>query len=630
MGHGIINFSLNGKSGNRFGIPVFLAALALLLVFSPCDEAFAKKSYKMNNVSIVADLKADGSMQVTESRTYQFRGSFKYAYRTFPLGSGIDYSDFGVSENGQPFLLSDNKEPGTFNVTRDDQEIEVRWNYRARRESRTFSITYTVENAVKRHLDSAVLYYQFIGSDFRKSTGSLDITVNPPTSVDQWKVRQWAHGPLWGNSETSSDGVVTATCQNLPRKTFFELRILYPREIFGETVESPGYVVDQVIAEETAWVEDANERRVRAIENSASVEKRKKTGSWAMPLLLLLAVVWFVKIARQYGGRPTIPSMPSKSPEVPSDLPPAIVSYLITERTVTGAAIMGTMMDLARRGFLEFKEEQELGKDFLGREKWKPAHFWVFKRDFYRENQNSLAPFEEMLITFVFEELAEQSGSDANVTIVNVEAFKKNKSKVQTFFGKWSKVVKKEGEAFNFFDQESFKGRNQGLILGGATLGLGIPLLFVFHQWALVPIIGGIALVIASLGIVHHTLEGRIEDKRWKGLKKYLTSESFKNSEPDRVFHSIEPYFVYGVILGMQKQHLVSLGNIIPAGKHSYYLPWYYGQGNANGFSGDSFGASFSTAIASVNSAMSSSTGAGGGATGGGGGGAGGGGGGAG
>ncbi len=136
-------------------------------------------------------------------------------------------------------------------------------------------------------------------------------------------------------------------------------------------------------------------------------------------------------------------------------------------------------------------------------------------------------------------------------------------------------------------------------------------------------------MIIGSNGIVHHTREGLILEKKWKSLKKYLKKQGFKSAEPASVLEFIEPYFVYGVVLGMDKGQLEGLGSMIPAGRGGYYMPWYHGHNSEGGMVGDSFGSSFSTAVASVNSAMSSSTGAGGGASGGGGGGSGGGGGGA-
>jgi len=600
-----------------------------LLILFPGNKALAGKSYKMENVSIVADLATDGSMTISEERTYRFKGRYKYAFRTFPLDGRVSYEDFQVSENNQPYLLSGSQEPGTFTVTTNDQEIEVRWYYRARSESRTFVIHYQVNNAVKRYQDGAVLYYKFIGEKFKKSTGNLDITVNPPVPVDQWIVRQWAHGPLWGSSATSDQGVVSATCQNLPKKQFFELRVLYPADMFGNAPQNSGYIVDKITTEESAWSDEANLRREQARTDSASLEKRKNIGVWALPFVVMVAGVWFYRIASQYGARPSVPSIVSSSPEIPSDLPPAMVGYLINGRTISPSAVMATLMDLARRGFLEFREEQELAKGIFGREKWKTTHSWVLKKSHYQENGHTLDEFENMLIKFVFEDLADHQSPGSDTVMVDLKTFKKQKSKVQKFFGKWSKEIKKSGEKHNFFDQKSFEGRKKGLMVGGALLVLSLPMIPLVHALALIPAIAGIAVLLGSIGIVHLNRDGLIQEKKWKSLKSYLKGQKFKTSEPKAVLDFIEPYFIYGVVMGMTKKQLDGLGSMIPMDKGAYYMPWYHPGNSGDGFGGGSFGSAFSTAVASVNSAMSSSTGAGGGASGGGGGGAGGGGGGA-
>ncbi len=400
-------------------------------------------------------------------------------------------------------------------------------------------------------------------------------------------------------------------------------------ELFSEAPQKADYIVGKITDEENAWAEEANLRREQSRRDSAALEKRKSIGIWALPLLVLLMAVWFFRIARQYGTRPSIPPVASSSAEVPSDLPPAMVGYLINERSVGGPSMMATMMDLARRGFLEFREENELGTGFLGREKWKTNHSWLLKRMHYRENGHQLAEFEKMLISFVFEDLADTQNSGSAAVSVDLETFKKKKSKVQKFFGNWSKKVKEEAAAYDFFDQDSFQGRNQGMMLGGFLLVLALPMIPLVKVLALIPAIAGGIMMIGANGIVHHTREGLILEKKWKGLKKYLKKQGFKSAEPASVLEFIEPYFIYGVIMGMGKNQFVSLGSLIPAEKGVYYMPWYHHHNSEGGFGGNSFGASFSTAVASVNSAMSSSTGAGGGASGGGGGGAGGGGGGA-
>ncbi len=605
---------------NDYGLHIVFPLLLLLLLFS-ANQAQAAKSYRMEQVSIVADLAADGSMKVAEERTYRFKGKFKYAFRSFALDSRIKYENFLVSENDQPYALSDSKEPGTYTVTTTDEDIEVRWYFRARRETKAFKIEYTVQDAVKRHLDSAVLYYQFLGGGFRKSTQLVDILVNPPVPVDEWDVRQWAHGPLWASSETSAQGTVTATCENLPRKKFFELRILYPAEMFSDAPLISSYIVGEVTAEESAWADEANWRREEANNKAIALKKRQGIGLWALPAFVLLAAGWFYRIFKQYGTRPTTPPVPSQSPEIPSDLPPAIVSYLLNDRSVGASAIMSTLMDLARRGFLEFKEEHELGKNFMGKEKWETNHSWTLKNLHYKEHSHELIGFEDMLIKFVFEDLAEAQPSGSATISVSLKQFKNENTKVEKFFGTWTETIKKEAEKYNFFDQKSFKGRDRGVILGLVTIVVAVPMIPLVHALALIPAVAGVTILLASLGIVHHTRDGLIASKKWKSLKSYLKKQGFKSAEPQSVLDFIEPYFIYGVVMGLSKNQLEGLGSMIPAEKGLFYMPWYHHAQSAGGFDSGSFGTSFSTAVASGDSAVSSSTGSGGGASGGGGGG---------
>jgi len=615
---------------NKAAFMFLLLALAALIVmaFSATPVQAAKK-YSMENVSFVADLHEDGSMAVSEERTYKFKSRFKYAYRTFPLDPRVSYEDFRVSENGQPYVLSDSGEPGTYTVKTKSSEIEVRWHFKARRETRNFKLEYLVQGAVIRNLDGAVLYYKFVGDDFRKSTKMVEITVNPPVEIDQWKIQQWAHGPLWGVSNTSDQGVVTATCENLPRKRFFELRVVYPEELFSTAKIVPEYVLGDIRNEEQAWSDEANLKREQDAEKYASRQKRKATWMWLPPFVVILALGWFFRIASAYGKRPIIPAIDSVSGEIPSDLPPAIVGYLVNERTINGSVMTATLMDLARRGFLEFKEEHELGKNFMGREKWKTRHFWVLNKLHHREHIKELAGFENSLLNFVFEELADTIHTSAATTTVDLELFKKHSSKVQKFFSEWSKEIQAEAEGYNLFDKASFQGRNQGFMTGGALFLLALAMIPLVWEFAFIPGIAGVIIFLGSLAIVHHTAEGLILDKKWKALRTYLKKQKFKDTEPSTVLESIEPYFIYGVALGLDKKQLVGLGSMIPQNNAGFYMIWYHHNQNDGAMAGASFGESFSTAMAGVNTAMSSSTGAGGGASGGGGGGAGGGGGGA-
>ena len=335
-----------------------LFLLTASIVIHPAD-ARADKSYRIDSLEIEATAQSDGSLTVIEERTYDFNGRFKFAYRTFSRAGGIDYADFSVSENGQWYVPDNSESPGTFMISESGDEIEVRWFYEARNETRTFTIAYLVENLIHRHPDAAVLYYRFLGSDFNEPSANVRLRVRPPMVLGYDDVRQWLHGPLWATSETMPDGVVTAWCEHLPAYQFLELRVLYPAAAFPDAPTRKDPIVSQVMDEETEMAETANRQRIEARRKSDLRRERMNQGRIVMPILGLVGFLAWLAIFRQYGQRPKIPTGPDQSNEVPSDLPPALVGYLTADRTVNGATLMATLLDLAVRELAD-----RLGWDF--------------------------------------------------------------------------------------------------------------------------------------------------------------------------------------------------------------------------------------------------------------------------
>ncbi len=591
-------------------LPSFLLVLLIGSLLVQPDVARAEKSYRVDSLVIEASAQADGSLKVVEERAFRFRGRYKYAYRTFSRSDGVDYSGFVVSENGRPYARNDSQAPGTYRISENGGVIEVRWFFKASNETRTFTISYQVENLIRRHPDAAVLHYQFVGSGFAVASSNVSLSVHPPQELASAQVHQWLHGPLWAESVTNSGGVIKAWCDRLPAHQFLELRVLYPPDAFPDAPAASEPIVERVMEEEAVLAKAANQRRIEARARAERRAERMKLGRAVTPVLGLLGVFAWVLVFLRYGRRAETPTRSNRSGEIPSDLPPALTQYLVANRMVNANGLVATFLDLASRGFVEFHEDSELRTYILGISRTVNKHYWVLLRKHYESHRSDLLPFETMLISFVFDDLA--SGDRAPMDL-----FRKNRTKCRRFFGKWKKAVEEEGQRRGFYAAESYTGRNIGMMVGGLLIAVAIPLGFVFFEWALVPGILGLVLFVLSLAIVHHTRQGAIEAARWKSLKNYLKDLGSKHAS---YLDSVERYLVYGVALGVGKKALTDLGDAIPVGQHQGYVPWYYVQGGHGGTFGASFGAAFSASVATVSSSMSSATGAGGGASGGGGG----------
>ncbi|MBN2543385.1 DUF2207 domain-containing protein [bacterium] len=180
------------SNSKAFKVLIVIQILMLFTSFWGIREAFsADKNYVLTRTLIEAQLMPNGEMEVTEWRTYNFIGVFSYAYREMPISGKVKFSGFQVLENGIPYELSNSEKPGSYQLTRKDESMEIKWYYSARNESRTFEFRYKALNAVQGYQDAAVLYYKFISEEWSKPNHNVEISIKPPSSVEREQINEW-------------------------------------------------------------------------------------------------------------------------------------------------------------------------------------------------------------------------------------------------------------------------------------------------------------------------------------------------------------------------------------------------------------------------------------------------------
>lgn len=600
---------------------IFLAALVVAGV--PRGGAQAK-SYNINKVDISARLLENGGLEVTESRTYRFRGSFSFAYRDLPVAGSVAYGDFAVSEGGRPYRLDDSQEAGTYTVTRSSGNVRLTWYYRARDEARTFDLRFRIDGAVARHQDAAVLYYKFLGEEWTLPQENVTVTLTPPVPVARERLNEWIHGPLWAESRIRADGTIFISCSHLPARTYLEIRALYPPDLFPGLEPGPESVRSDIMAAEARWAEEANRMRERAAERLAARAERVRTGRWIVLAVCLAGIALWVWILKEFRKRPRVGRMPGITSEIPEQMPPALLDYLLHDRRISVGGLIGTMLDLARRGFIRLREEQVEKKKLFGGTKMESEYHWDLDRSHLAEHAGELTSYERDLVGFIFDELAE--GRDT----ISLEEMKKKRSEFVGFFRKWSKQVRAEAETREWYNIRSVKGFYGSLILGIVLMLLAIPAGILLGLWSMALLVTGGAVMLLSFAIPQRTAEGETKARQWNAVRRYLKKYEFRSADRSNLLERISDYLIYGVVLGLSPRIYEELAALMPEGRQSAYVPWYiYSGGGRAGFSPAAFGQAFSSMVATATSSMSTAAGAGGGASGGGGGGAGGGGGGA-
>ncbi|MBD3373563.1 DUF2207 domain-containing protein [candidate division KSB1 bacterium] len=608
--------NVEGENMQRYSrFSLFMFGLACMLV--ALQPARAAKSFDLAGAFIEARLNSDGSLEIKESRTYDFDGSFSYAYRTLPLHEDVQYSRLSLREGDVVYQQNDSKQPGTFSLERDSDELTIRWNYKARNEKRTFEFSFLVHGAVKRYRDAAVFYYQFVGPAWEKPHKEVNILLRPPEGLTAQDVRQWLHGPLWAQSSTEPDGTVLAMCEGLPRHTYLELRALYPSHAFPGLPVIDRSVRETVMQEEAAWAEAANQERQRQIEKAERREARFRLG---LPIAIILSIIGsiiWIRIYRNHRiSRPDLPSVHLNS-DIPEEMPPAWVGYVLHGRNISGNDMVATLLDLARRNILSIKEQKVQKKGWFGSTSEKTVYTLILDRQEWHEKSGDLRGFESDLLEFIFDELAK--GSDQ----IDLDQLEKESSKMSKFFTKWHKTVSESAKEQDFYVDKSLKGSTRGILFSFLMMVVCGGLAVLFGFWLLLPAALGFIFLFASLAIPQRSLKGERLWRQWKGLEKYLKKYHFRSQTRQHLLQNMDRYLVYGVVLGLSKKLTEELASFIPQDQVAHIIPWYVVHGS--GFSPASFAPAFSSMV----STMSSSSGTGGGASVGGGGGAGGGGGGA-
>ncbi len=587
--------------------------LFIMFILISISAVYADKSYQMSRVDIRAYLSTDGSMKVTENRTYDFEGDFSYAYRTFPYGQKVNFSGFTITEGNRQYRLSGSEEPGTFWVKDRDNHTEVRWFFRAEDQDRTFTVHFTAEDAVIRYKDAAVLHYQFISNEWDRPSWNVTLKLQPPVPLDPQEVKVWPHGPLWMTSYIQEEGVISGTCKKVPAHTFFDIRALYPPRIFTEAKFVDKAVKENLLKEEEKLAIEANQKREELIKKEQARKKRWDQGKWIMGILGVSGLVIWIVLYKKYGSRPHIQQpVPEVSPNIPSDTPPALLDYLLHRRNIYGGAIMGTLFDLAKKGIISLRHEEKRITGLKRLYKSKTSRYWDIDRAKWEKQKDQLANYENDLLEFLFDNIGQ--GKDT----VDLTLIKKKRRAFMNFFQDWKKTVKKKGEEKEWFDKQSIKGSRYSFLCAGILLLLSIPGFILYGPWGFILTFSSLAIFVLSVLIIHRTKEGEQLARKWKSLKKYLNKHRYHSADKELILDWIDDYLVYGIVLGVSQKIIKDLVEFIPPDNQSRYIPWFIYHGHSGApFSSASFAAFFSASVAATTSAMSSAAGAGGGAAGG-------------
>lgn len=534
----------------------FLSLLTIILTLGFSSQAVAK-SYTIPIIRIDVAVQPDGTIQVTEHRTYNFDGSFSWADYRLPLEGYSAIRNIQVSENGQPFINENSEQRGTFIVQRSDDEIRVKWYYDAEDEKRTFTISYTLEEALVIGPQWVEFFWNYISTDREKVTDLLQIDFALPQSVARDSMYVWKRGASNQTNLTKTGNGYTVRATNLDDNQSVQIRAVFPRYVLNqEAVQTTNDDFTLALAQndEETYQQELAEQRAR--EKQLAGYGRQLT-----VVISLLSVLIFVLVYQKYGKRHSARSVSStETIMIPGSLKPAVAGWLINGRSINSGMLMATLLDLARRKYFIIRE-QEPENQWLGGEKKK---FALEKSD--SQPTGDLTQWEENLKNFVNKEI-EEGNSQLD------KLFSQSSYSASKWFSKWKKQLKKYCEDFDWYDEESY----QGLYINLAVQIIFLCLSVLAILWA--GPIGAIAMglsfimLMASFAIIRRTPEGEKIYKRWKAYKKGL-----KNAKNHSIkTELLDKHFIYAIAFGLSKDDIKNVFTESENGDVAFYWFVFYG-----------------------------------------------------
>lgn len=564
-----------------------------VLLFSGCNSYQGDADQLLRSVSIQAQLLENGDMQVTERwdlSLYDRDKSYSNLFKSFPYSSEQQITNFSVTDNdtGRTYRLEGqfsslgqvSETPETCYLIVNEKETELGWFIPPVDEGDvSFTLSYTVTNAVERYADVGVLYYGFIGREFSIPITQFTAKIILPDGAQKEDLRGWMHCTAESWLSIDSANQITLTASEIPAETNIETRICAPASLFPNAQRtSSEAVLEQITQEEQQW----------AAQWAAQQERERFLGllSVIAALLAVAAGLVFGIFGKALKRRHKVEE-PEYYREIPSGSSPGSAAALfyyyqggLRNQATLNRVAAATMMSLARKEWISF-EENPLGQNT--RKKDDDLLIQV------RTGSIPLTPSETSFYQLL-SRAAEKEGDC--FTLQDFEHYaKKHAKQYQNQINAFVNAATNENASKGYYEKElAFVKGIRSISILAIVMSI---LLFFFTEGTMAVLaagllIGGLIASLLTCGRIRLSVSGETDLGTWNALKRFLLD--FSNMKEYGVFQLPlwEEYLVYAAMMGISEEVSEQLRKAYPQVwvsseqdpnffPRTSYLYWMYG-----------------------------------------------------
>jgi uncharacterized membrane protein len=545
------------------------------------------KSFRFDSITQDVYLEANGTVRVEDVRVFNFDGEFKRAFLEIEPKSGGRVTFQGVD-------VLDGKAGGLYTVDGN----KITWGTPAQNETRRFRIRYTLSNELEVATDAALFDRRTL-EDTHKPVGTYTVRVHAPAnSPDRFKVFVFTDNSRIGTLNFDANKrVATTVLKSVSEDEAVRLRVILSSKIFSNrSIQDKRY--EQWMSETRQQTSDFRQ----ASRNIAQGSTPQNNGGFferppPPPINgWLVLAPWGVLAAlssgllgvyERFGREPKVQDIGKYYREPAEQVPPGVVPFVLTQSDpgvgAAGTAISATILDLARRGHIEFVKARSAGLFGLGARD--ETHYRLVKP----LETNDSTPFERELFRIL-------SACASGDRIVTPEALKSYFQASSTRLSNWVAQPRDwyEKKFGPLLDPSGGKGWAlviPAILLGGASIFGGFVLIGSLER----PEVGasvmfaGILLVLGAIftgsSLAKWNPDKLLNARKWLAYKNFLADFSQMERAPSEHYKLWDYHFCYAAALGVADKYLANIGRLMERNPDQFvYAPWImHGHGYRDG-----------------------------------------------
>ncbi len=416
---------------------VLVGLLVLVACMAAAVPAWA--DYSIDQVDIDATVASNGTVMISEDRTFSFDGSYHGVYWDLPEGTyeGADLTpqivSVGIVEDGsyRIFPLGQSGADSSFETSDHGSYLEVKIYSAHEDEDATFRIIYAYPNLAQRYQDVGELYWKFVSDGWDVASDNVTCTIHLPVPsgesvVAGENVHAWGHGPLDAEVSFSGNDIVY-TVPGVGTDEFAEARIVFPESWLSDEMQRSATVLDSVLSEEQQWAEEANARRERA----RLISRIALVGGLALDVLF---IVLAVNAWRKERAKYQVQFDDEYFRDVPTDDHPATLAALLHDGKPDSNAMPAAIMRLTDLGYATLGADK-VERGGLFKKKEEDSYYLdLVKMPTYKKPADLI---DKATATFLFEQVPDFPGEDTAPG-----------GQQRVYFSSIEKAAKKDPEAY--------------------------------------------------------------------------------------------------------------------------------------------------------------------------------------